>query len=240
MEITFKDIISIIKKNLIFIIITSLVFAAGSFLITKCFIQKTYTATVKLYVETTNDGATSYDSLQSYNYAEKLVATYIQMLSTNNFYTAVSKELNEKYTPAQIKASTTFTRIEETEVFEADVIAKTPTDAKNIADAIAKTAPETIKKLNDNAQLKIVDEATLPKDPTSPVTSRNVLLAFLIGLVLSLIIAFVRDYLDVKIKYDGEMTTICNVPVLAAIPNFEFFANGKNQKPSAKNNSTKY
>ena len=238
MEITFKDIIRIIKKNLIFIIITSLVFAAGSYFITKCFIQKTYTATVKLYVETTNDGSTSYDSLQSYNYAEKLVATYIQMLNTNNFYTAVSKELNEKYTPAQIKESTTFTGIEETEVFEADVVAKSPTEAKNIADAISKTAPETIKKLNDNAQLKIVDEATLPKNPTSPNTNRNVLIALLIGLVLSLIISFVRDYFDVKIKYDSEMTTICNVPVLASIPNFEFFATEKKQ--NTKSNITKH
>ena len=36
--------------------------------------------------------------------------------------------------------------------------------------------------------------------------------------------AFVRDYFDVKIKYDDDMTTINSIPVLAAIPDFEYFA----------------
>lgn len=234
MEITFKDIVRIIKKNLIFIIITSLVFAAGSYFFTKYFVQKTYTATVKLYVETTSDGKTGYDSLQSYNYAEKLVATYIQMLNTNNFFTDVSKELNEKYTPAQIKSSTSFIGIEDTEVFEADVIAKSPAEAKNIADAIAKIAPETIKNLNDNAQLKIVDEATLPQNPTSPNVANNVVIMLLVGIILSLIISFIRDYFDVKIKYNEDITTICDLTVLAAIPDFEFFANNKQKKISNK------
>ena len=46
----------------------------------------------------------------------------------------------------------------------------------------------------------------------------------LIGLVISLFIAFIRDYFDVKIKYDDDMTTINDIPVLAAIPDFEYFA----------------
>lgn len=226
MEISFKDILRIIRKNLIFIIIASLLFSVCSFFITKFFIKKTYTATVKLYVSTDYKNSNSgYEDLSAYNYSSKLVATYIELLDTNNFYEAVSKTLNSKYTASELKSMVKFTSVEETEVFKADVTSDSPAEAKNIADAVAKTAPGTISEiLSNNSTLKIVDEATTPQNPTSPNVTKNVLIALLIGLVISLVIAFIRDYFDVKIKYDDDMTTINDVPVLAAIPDFEYFA----------------
>lgn len=220
-EISVKDIVRIIKKNLIFILITSLVFAACSFFITKFFIQKTYTSSVKLYVETESGNLKASEYVSMHTYAEKLVATYIEMLNTNSFFVDVSDELNEKYTATELSKMISFADIENTEVFKSNVISKSPTDSKNIADAVAKIAPRTISKINKNATLKIVDEATIPKTPASPNTSRNVMLALLAGLVISLVISFARDILDVKLKYNDEMTTINGIPVLAAIPDFE-------------------
>ena len=241
-EFSIKDILGIIKNNLVFILIISLSFSIGSFFITKFFIQKTYTSSVKLYVETTYDNSSASDNLNLYNYAEKLVATYLQMLDTNSFYTSVSKQLNGEYDSTELNEMISFTAVEDTEVFEADVVALSPEEAKDIADAIAIIAPRTISKLNDNAQLKIVDPAVLPEEPTSPSLIKNVLLALVIGLVLSFIIAFIRDYFDVKVKYDEEMTTLCDVPVLAAIPDFEFYTNNqKNSKNKAgASASTRY
>ncbi len=233
MEISFKDILRIIKKNIIFVIIISLVFAVCSFFATSFFIQKTYTSSVKLYVSANYQDTNANDDLVTYNYTSKLVATYIQMLDTNKFYTAVSKQLNEKYTPSALKSMITFTSVENTEVFMCSVVSTDPTEAKSIADAVAEVAPKTISELLvNNYQLKIVDEATIPKTPTSPNVTRNVLFAFLAGFVISLVFAFVRDYFDVKIKYDEEMTVICGVPVLSAIPDFEYYTNIKRNNHS--------
>lgn len=226
MEFSFKDILQIIKKNIIFIIIVSLLFSVCSFFVTTFFVKKTYTATVKLYVSSDyKESGNGYEDLNRYNLSSKLVATYIGLLDTNNFYEAVSKTLNNKYTATELKSMVKFTAIEDTELFKADVVSNSPAEAKSVADAVAQTAPETISGLlSNNSKLKIVDEATTPQKPTSPNVTRNVLIALLLGLVLSIIIAFIRDYFDVKIKYNDEMTTINNVPVLAAIPDFEYFA----------------
>lgn len=226
MEFSFKDILQIIKKNIVFIIIVSLLFSVCSFFVTTFFVKKTYTATVKLYVSSDyKETGSGYDDLNRYNLSSKLVATYIELLDTNNFYEAVSKSLNNKYTASELKSAVKFTSVEDTEVFKADVVSNSPAEAKNIADAVAKTAPVTISGLlSNNSKLKIVDEATTPQTPTSPNVTRNVIIALLIGLVISLFIAFIRDYFDVKIKYDDDMTTINDIPVLAAIPDFEYFA----------------
>ena len=221
MEFSFKDVLRIIKKNIVFILVVSVVAALATFFVTKFFVPKTYTSSVRLYVNVNNSNATSAESLSSHSLAQKMVPTYIKLLDTHQFYENVSKELKEKYSPSRLKAMVSFTEDENTEVFNAVVKADDPGKAKTVADAVAKVAPETISEMLDhNAQLKIVDEAQIPQSPTSPNTSRNVIIAFVAGLVVALVISFLRDYFDVKIKYDEEMTTICGLPVLSAIPEF--------------------
>jgi capsular polysaccharide biosynthesis protein len=77
MEISFKDISRIIKKNIALVLVIAMLFAVCSFFITKFFIQKTYTSSVKLYVSVNYEGSSGNDDLSIYNYTSKLVATYI-------------------------------------------------------------------------------------------------------------------------------------------------------------------
>ena len=170
------------------------------------------------------------------NYALKLVNTYIRMLDTNTFYTKLATELNDKYTPDELSKMISYKSDETTEVFDVSVVSESPTESKVIADTIAEVAPETISNLKSNAKLKVCDEAQLPTKPSSPSLSRNVIIAFAIGLLLSLAVSFTRYFLDKKIKYDDEMTTILDIPVLAAIPSFDSYINQKGKNGGAKDN----
>ena len=239
MEFSFKDILNIIKKNVIFMLIVAILAGAGAYFATALLVSPTYTSTVKLYVNAKINAKTSYEELYSHNYAQKMVATYIEVLNTNHFYSKVAEELPDKYSASYLKSHVTFSEVADTEVFKASVSCNDPIDAKTIADSVAKVAPQTIKEqFESNASLKIVDEAQLPKAPTSPNPTRNAVIAFIAGLVLSLIFAFARDYFDVKIKYDYEMTVLCGLPVLAAVP--EFNKDTKNDgKSSCSQNTNK-
>lgn len=222
MEISFRDILNIIKKNALIIVIVSVVLAMVAFIFTSCFVPEEYTSKVKLYVETNTDSSqNNYNALNSMNYAKSVVPTYIEMLQTTKFYSEVSKTLEDKYTPSQLSQKITFKAIEDTEVFEAIVVDESPTEAKTIADAVAQTAPEVLANFNDDANLKVVDDATLPKSPSSPNVAKNVLIAFAAGLVIALIFAFGREFFDTRIKYNNEMTEILGIPVLSAVPDFE-------------------
>ena len=236
MEISFKDISRIIKKNIALVLVIAMLFAVCSFFITKFFIQKTYTSSVKLYVSVNYEGSSGNDDLSIYTYTSKLVATYIEMLDTNKFYSAVSEELDKKYTPSQLKSMITFRSVDTTEIFKASVTSNSPTEAKEIADAVVATAPATISEiLKNNSQLEIVDDPTVPTHPTSPNLMSNVLFAFFAGFAISLAIAFIRDYFYVKIKYDEEMMTLCDVAILGAIPDFEYFVDGAKKHLSDDN-----
>lgn len=230
---SFKDILGVLRKNLIFIIITCLVFSLGSFFVTNFLVTKHYTSTISLYVETVDLQPDSQNSaiysLNMQNYALKLVNTYIRMLDTNTFYTKLATELNDKYTPDELSKMISYKSDETTEVFDVSVVSESPTESKVIADTIAEVAPETISNLKSNAKLKVCDEAQLPTKPSSPSLSRNVIIAFAIGLLLALVVSFIRHFLDKKIKYDDEMSEILGIPILATIPNFDDYVNKKNK-----------
>lgn len=221
-EISLKDILRVIRRSLWIIVVTAIVSGILAFGYSKLFIQKTYTSTMKLYVETENSGTiSSYNDLSSHNYAKDLVNTYIEMLDTHSFYEKVSASLSNKYTAAQLSSMMTYDNSSETEIFTLSVVANSPTEAKVIADSVAGVAPAVISNLKDNANLKIVDEATIPSAPTSPNVGKNTLIAFLAGTVLALAYIFIKEFLDAKIKYDPNITEYDDIPILAAIPDFK-------------------
>lgn len=235
-EISLKDILNVLKRNLIFIIVTVLIFSLSSFFVTKFFIPKTYRASISLYVDTTyknqNESGAGSD-LNAYNYAQKLVSTYIRMLNTKTFYSELSKEVNNKYSSSALSSMISFKGDDETEIFDAYVTSQSPAEAKKIADAVAEIAPKTIKRLNSNGELKIVDYAEIPTKPSSPNTTKNILIAFALGLVLSVAIAFIRHFADKKIKYSEEMTALGDLPILAAIPNFDNYLDERTTKSAS-------
>lgn len=219
-EISLKDLFRIFRQGLWIIVVTAVVFAIAAFGYSRFFVQKTYTSSVKFYVEATTSSDNAYNDLYSYNYATSLVNTYIEMLQTNSFYEKVADNLDNTYTASEIGSMVSFANDNETEVFSVSVVAKSPQAAKIVADSVASVAPGVISTLEDNAKLKIVDSAIVPTSPTSPNVSKNTIMAFLVGLVLAAIYVFVKDVTDTKIKYLPDTAEICDIPVIAAIPNF--------------------
>ena len=221
-EISLKDIFAIFKQGLWLMVLTAIVFGVISFGYSKLFIPRTYTAAVKLYVETTIKGDNSYNDLSAHNLAASLVGTYIAMLDTNNFNEKLSDNLDGKYTATQLASMVDFIKDtdEDVEVFRAIVTAKSPTEAKLVADSVADVAPGIISSLKDNTVLRIVDPPTVPTYPSSPNVTRNTLLAAILGFVLALVYVFIREAVDNKIKYNPDMTEINGIPILSAIPDF--------------------
>lgn len=221
-EISLKDIFSTFKRGLWIMIASAIVFGALAFGYSKLFIPKTYTSTVKLYVKTALPTDGGYGSLSALNLAEKKVNSYIGMLDTNNFREKLSDNLDNKYTAVELKKMVAFSRNEDedTEIFSATIKASSPTEAKIIADSVADVAPGIMSGVDDDTELKIVDNATIPTAPSSPNVTRNTLLALAAGFILALIIVFIREALDNKIKYNSELSEINNIPILSAIPDF--------------------
>lgn len=76
-------------------------------------------------------------------------------------------------------------------------------------------------------EAQLVQPATQPTSPSSPKTTRNVVLGVFIGLVLGLLIAALMERLDRRISEQEEFERIYGLPVLAGIPRTRELARGE-------------
>lgn len=71
-----------------------------------------------------------------------------------------------------------------------------------------------------SSNIRIVDPALVPSSPARPQKARNIMLAFLVGLVGGVGLAFLREYLDNTVKSPDDVQTLTGLPCLAVVPAF--------------------
>jgi polysaccharide biosynthesis transport protein len=71
-----------------------------------------------------------------------------------------------------------------------------------------------------SSNIRVVDPAMVPSTPARPAKTRNVALAFLVGLVGGIGLALMREYLDNTVKSPDDVETLSRLPSLAVVPEF--------------------
>ena len=72
-----------------------------------------------------------------------------------------------------------------------------------------------------SSNIRIVDPAMIPSSPSRPAKTRNVALAFVVGLVGGIGLALMREYMDNTVKTPDDIETLARLPSLAVVPQFE-------------------
>jgi polysaccharide biosynthesis transport protein len=69
-----------------------------------------------------------------------------------------------------------------------------------------------------SSNIRVVDPALVPPAPSRPQKTRNISLAFLVGLVGGIGLAFLREYLDNTVKSPDDVERLTGLPSLAVVP----------------------
>jgi receptor protein-tyrosine kinase len=103
-------------------------------------------------------------------------------------------------------------------------------DRANLREALQKLISlEAVQTGN----AEVVDRPTVPTVAASPKTKRDVALAGILGLFLGVLIAFLLDVLDRRVKSVEEFEQRYGISALATIPQIAFSPGRKNQPASA-------
>lgn len=160
------------------------------------------------------------------NYALKMMGTYVELFKTNEFNQGVANELNKTYntayTAGQIKASTSFVTKENNAVFKVVVTTNDPELSYRIAHQLEESIPEKMENTNNGLLQASVEDPALKAAAGSLGYPKKCMIGFLAGAVLAAAYIILRDLLDIRVKSSDDLSEHYDIPVLGAIPEFEF------------------
>src|SRR6266513_2351001 len=77
-----------------------------------------------------------------------------------------------------------------------------------------------------SSNIRIIDPAMVPTSPARPAKTKNITLAFLVGLVGGIGLALLREYLDNTVKSPDDIEALARLPSLAVVPQFSGSSGG--------------
>ena len=228
-EIDLKRLLDALLDKAWLIAIVALLCAVVAFAGTFFLITPQYQSSAMFYVNNTDisvGNTTLSLEASDISASRGLVETYIVILNTRETLLDVIDYAGVDLTYEQIQGMVAAEAVDETEVFRVTVTNSDPNQAEQIANAIAYILPKRIATIIEGTSAKVVDAAVVPTRPSSPSYTRNTILGFAIGMVLSCALVVLKELMDITIRTEDDISQSCKHPVLAAVPDMDVHTKG--------------
>ena len=225
-EIDLLKLVLILWRKAWAIVLAMIVMGGIAFGVTYNFIEPTYQASVKVYVNNTNQSNTTMTQ-SDVTLQRTLVQTYIVTLKSRTTLNEVIKQADLDYNFEELSEMISAEAVNSTEVFEVTVVSKDAKEAAEIANTIAEVLPSRISEIIENSSVKILDYAIINNEPISPSYVKNVAIGALAGAVVAVALIFLQFVLDNKIHSEEYLIEHYKYPILAVIP--DLAATSKNK-----------
>ncbi|AQS03686.1 YveK family protein [Clostridium beijerinckii] len=218
-SIRIEEIINILLKRWKMILSITLLATLTAGIVSFFVIAPKYEASTKVFIgkEKTDSKDQNYNNSDIQMY-QQLLKTYAEVIKTNAL---VEKAINAEgfdLISKDVLNDLTVTPAANTQILEITYISKDRNLSKEVLDSITNQFIKTSTELIPNGNVKIVEPAELPENPASPNKKLNIAIAFLLGLMVSVGLAFLLEFLDNTFKSKEQLEQILGIPVIGAIP----------------------
>lgn len=112
---------------------------------------------------------------------------------------------------------------DQSQVIQVTVTAPNQTLAAHIANTLAFTFQQKAQTLMNIQNVQVVDEAVELSNPTAvkPNKKLNIAIAFILGLMVSVGLAFLLEYLDNRLRTEDDVQRYLKLPILGVIVEYE-------------------
>jgi capsular exopolysaccharide synthesis family protein len=186
----------------------------------------TYAAQIQLYVSSVPPGnhASSADSYAAILLSQQRAVSYTPLIASPDVVAAVNKQLRASFSPGDFQAMVTADRPDGTALINVTVTDRSPRLARAIASALGKQFPSYVEALetakgaqNPSVRMVVASPAQLPTAPVAPRKTLYLVLGLLVGLVLGVGVAVLREALSRRIRTAEDVAATTGLPVLGSI-----------------------
>ncbi|MFU0784646.1 MAG: Capsular biosynthesis protein [Thermoanaerobacterium thermosaccharolyticum] len=220
MTLDLRDFFYILKKRLKMILCITIGFAAIAGILSFFVIKPTYEASSTIIVgkPKANEKTDNSDVMMYQN----LVKTYTQIAESNSVANKTLKKLNGSITLDEFKDMVSVESEQGTQILKIKVDSKDPSQAVKVVNAAAASFIEESKRVfPTGGDIQIMDRAQFPKDPVKPKKLLNIAIAFFLGILVSVGLAFLLEYSDNTIKTEDDVSRYLELPVIGIIPKMD-------------------
>lgn len=209
----------ILKKNIKYIIILPIVFLMLSMVITFLFMTPKYSTSTQVLVnQKETDSQLVAQQVQS---DLQLVNTYSEIIKSPRILDKVSKNLKGKYSSNEISGMLTVTNQAESKILNITVENESRENAGKVANEIANVFSKEASDIMKIDNVSILSKADNNGSKVSPKPLINAVVGVFLGLIIALIIIFLKEILDKRIKTEQDVEEQLNIPVLGTIQRFD-------------------
>lgn len=213
-----KEYFQIIKKKSWIIALITSVAVIISAIISFFVLSPVYETNTTIIVNSDKAPGTQVVTGDQINVSEKLAVTYGEMIKSRSVINEVNKKLGLKNDYQETADKITVSPVKDTQIISISVQDINPQRAQDIANTIPTVFTKEVKRITKANNVKVIDKATLPKDPVKPNKTMNIAIAAVLGIMISLFVIFLLEYMDNKIKSPQDIDKHLGLPLLGVIP----------------------
>lgn len=193
--ISIEKIIKILKKSRKIIVIITLLSTLASVVLSFFVIEPKYEASTKLFIgKETTEANQSYSQSDVIMY-QTLMKTYCEVIKTNDLILKAAKEANIDLNAEEVLENLSVITIADTQILEVSFKSENAKEARDLIEEITKEFIKISKELFPNGNVKVLQQVSLPEKPVSPNKIINISIAFLLGLIVSIALSFLLEFL---------------------------------------------
>lgn len=210
----FEEIFYLFKKKFwIIIVVTAITTSLAVVKVSK--LQPSYSATAKIFMGNGNDMLQVY-SESELSYYSQFITIFSEISKIDGFLDDTLKEHKIDKTSLEVASALSFSASANTPIVNIYYSSYTDYQMAETLDAVCEQLLDKVKEIMPETNPTILSEAKVAT--IYPNKTKLPIIAFAAGIILSIGLILVLDYLDTRIISKKQLEKIVPVPVLGSIP----------------------
>lgn len=218
--ISISEILDSLKKRWKLIVVITLCATLLSGVVSFFVLKPQYEATTKVFIGKEEGAEQGYNQSDVIMY-KQLMKTYLETVKTKDLIGRALEDVKTELEVKEVLAGLTVTNVTDTQILEIKFKGKNPEEARDIVAAVTGEFINTSKTLVANGNVRVIEEVVVPENPVSPNKKMNIAIAFLLGLMVSVGLCFLLEFMDNSFKNKEQVEQELGIPVIGLIPLME-------------------
>ena len=218
-----QELLKLLRSRWITVCVTTVITVLGAVAIT-LLTTPLYQASTRLFVST-SAGSSLTETYQGNRFSQERVISYAELIMGQTLAQRTIDKLGLDTTAKELQANVKATAKPDTVLITVQVLDQSPVQARDIANTLSDEFVVMVRELetpengsSPDSRVVVEQRASIPDAPVVPKTARDIAIGLIIGVVLGVGLAVVRDLLDNTVKDRETLESIAGTGIVGSIP----------------------